>query len=229
MSVPQSTEILAERVRFDIIAKTQSGHELRVWTDGHDVRWQDDEGRTGMMPAMLFRLAAHQLAHYCEDTAMGDANDSRHDDFLNHWQDSLSPPIDLAMADPYWAQPDHEANQLRFGFASIASNMSLDVQPHGLKPRESFGAGRRTDPEWGENQTTSEHPAQVFLESTVYGHDQGRIVSSNDLTQHQIAEAQATGRWFVAPNGLGWALLPWNLTTDKDRQREGLTAPEAKP
>ena len=135
MSVPQSTEILADRVRFDIIGKTESGHELRVWTDGDRIAWQDDEGRSGYMPACLFRLAAHQLAHYCEDTAMGDPQDDRHDDFLNCWSDSVSQPVDLAMAHPYWAQPDHEANHLRFGFSAIASNMAMDVQPDGLKPR----------------------------------------------------------------------------------------------
>lgn len=62
--------------------------------------------------------------------------------------------------------------------------------------------------------------ATAFLESTVYGHDTGRIVCSADLTEHQIAEAQVTGRFYVAPSGLGWALLPWSLTTDKDRARE---------
>jgi len=153
-NAPQSTEIIADRIRFDIIGKTESGHELRVWTDGERVVWQDDEGRSGYMPAMLFRLAAHQLAHYCEDVAC--ACDSEHrDDFLTHWEDSVSCPIDLAMAHPYWAQPDHDANHLRFGFASIVSNMAMDVQPNGLRSRDTraFGDGERTDPEWGDNQT----------------------------------------------------------------------------
>lgn len=48
-----------------------------------------------------------------------------------------------------------------------------------------------------------------------------RIVSSGDLTNHQIAEAQARGLFYVEPGGgLGWALLPWELTTDKDKMRE---------
>ena len=48
-----------------------------------------------------------------------------------------------------------------------------------------------------------------------------RVVSSGDLTHHQIVEAQTTGRFFVEPGGgLGWALLPWDLTTEKDRRRE---------
>lgn len=62
--------------------------------------------------------------------------------------------------------------------------------------------------------------AAAFLESTVYGHETGRVVCSVDLTEHQIAEAQATGRWFVLDCGLGFAMLPWYLTTDKDRARE---------
>lgn len=50
-----------------------------------------------------------------------------------------------------------------------------------------------------------------------------RIVSSGDLTEIQIAEAQACGRFYVEPGGgLGWALLPWSLTTTKDRDREAL-------
>ncbi len=129
----QSTEVLADRVRFDIIGRTESGHELRVWTQGDRVVWQDDEGRSGYMPAMLFRVAAHMLADYCEDKAMEAGEDG--DNFFGMVNDSLRTPVTLAMAHPYWAQPDHEANDLRFGFASIASNMSMDVQPDGLKPR----------------------------------------------------------------------------------------------
>lgn len=50
---------------------------------------------------------------------------------------------------------------------------------------------------------------------------EGRIVSSGDLTRLQIAEAQARGRFYVEPGGgLGWAVVPWDLTTAKDRKRE---------
>lgn len=70
------------------------------------------------------------------------------------------------------------------------------------------------------DRARQENAAAVFLESTVYGHDTGRIVCSVDLTEHQIAEAQLAGRWYVASNGIGWAMLPWHLTTDKDRARE---------
>lgn len=48
-----------------------------------------------------------------------------------------------------------------------------------------------------------------------------RIVSSGDLTSLQIVEAQACGRLYVEPSsGLGWALLPWELATQKDKMRE---------
>ena len=50
---------------------------------------------------------------------------------------------------------------------------------------------------------------------------EGRIVSSGDLTTHQISEARAKNRfWVDEETGLGFALLPWELTTDKDRRRE---------
>lgn len=61
---------------------------------------------------------------------------------------------------------------------------------------------------------------QKFLESTVCGLETGRIVSSADLTEHQLVEAQAKNRWFVAPTGLAWAMVPWTLTTPNDRARE---------
>lgn len=58
----------------------------------------------------------------------------------------------------------------------------------------------------------------------------GRVVSSNDLNQFQISESQAAGRWYVDQNGFGWAVLPWDLTTDRDRnrEREYLTPPLVK-
>jgi hypothetical protein len=50
-----------------------------------------------------------------------------------------------------------------------------------------------------------------------------RIVSSGDLTTIQIAEFQAAKLFYVEPGGgMGWALVPWELTTPKDRQREEL-------
>ena len=48
----------------------------------------------------------------------------------------------------------------------------------------------------------------------------GRVVSSGDLTEFQISEARANGKFWVSPEGYGWAILSWQLTTDKDRSRE---------
>lgn len=47
-----------------------------------------------------------------------------------------------------------------------------------------------------------------------------RIVCTGDLTEFQIAEARAEGRMYVDLNGFGYVLLPWNLTTTKDKERE---------
>lgn len=48
-----------------------------------------------------------------------------------------------------------------------------------------------------------------------------RIVSSGDLLHCQIVEAQARGNFFVdEATGLGFALLPFELSTEKDKQRE---------
>lgn len=58
-----------------------------------------------------------------------------------------------------------------------------------------------------------------FLKRT----DGHRIVSTGDLNEYQIAEARRENKMFVDPDtGLGWVLLPWELTTDKDREREKL-------
>mgnify|MGYP000079537801 CR=1 FL=1 len=49
----------------------------------------------------------------------------------------------------------------------------------------------------------------------------GRIVSTNDLTELQISEAMARNNIYIDPGtGLGWAFLSWDLTTEKDRKRE---------
>lgn len=48
-----------------------------------------------------------------------------------------------------------------------------------------------------------------------------RVVSSGDLSIHQIAEAQANRLfWVDEKTNLGWAILPFELTTTKDRHRE---------
>jgi hypothetical protein len=51
--------------------------------------------------------------------------------------------------------------------------------------------------------------------------DGHRVVSTGDLNEYQIAEALRENKMFVdSYTGLGWVLLPWELTTDKDRDRE---------
>jgi hypothetical protein len=47
----------------------------------------------------------------------------------------------------------------------------------------------------------------------------GRIVSSNDLNNHQIVEARANNKFYVDENGLGYAVLPWELKTARDVER----------
>lgn len=70
-----------------------------------------------------------------------------------------------------------------------------------------------------ESETTMTDGALEFLRRAADG--KHRIVSSGDLHQMQIAEARAEGRFYVEPGGgLGWALLPWKLTTAKDEQRK---------
>ncbi len=61
--------------------------------------------------------------------------------------------------------------------------------------------------------------ALEFLKRASYG--KHRIVSTGDLTELQIAEAQASGLMYVDPDSmLGWVLLPWELRTRKDAMRE---------
>lgn len=48
-----------------------------------------------------------------------------------------------------------------------------------------------------------------------------RIVSSGDLTELQIATCRMRGHFYAEPGGgLGWALVPWELSTQKDDMRE---------
>lgn len=48
-----------------------------------------------------------------------------------------------------------------------------------------------------------------------------RIVNSGDLNERQISESRSEGLFYVDPEtSYGWALLPWDLTTDQDRGRE---------
>lgn len=51
--------------------------------------------------------------------------------------------------------------------------------------------------------------------------ENARVVSSGDLHHAVIVEAQATNRFWVDPEThLGFALIPWTLSTMKDRERE---------
>jgi len=54
-------------------------------------------------------------------------------------------------------------------------------------------------------------------------HDGGRIVSSNDLDEHGIAEAQACGRMAVDADGFGYVYLPKDAPAAEqfDLQRYG--------
>ena len=50
---------------------------------------------------------------------------------------------------------------------------------------------------------------------------ESRIVSTGDLHEMQIAEARIDDRMFVdGETGLGFVILGWELTTDKDVERE---------
>jgi hypothetical protein len=61
--------------------------------------------------------------------------------------------------------------------------------------------------------------AEEFLRRCTSGNF--RIVSSGDLDRFQISEAQAKGLFYVdEETSYGWALLPWDLTTTRDRDRE---------
>ena len=61
--------------------------------------------------------------------------------------------------------------------------------------------------------------AEEFLRKSVELN--GRIVSSGDLQMEVIVESQANERFYVDPDtSLGWAIIPWELSTMKDRKRE---------
>lgn len=49
---------------------------------------------------------------------------------------------------------------------------------------------------------------------------EGRIVSTDDLTELQISEANVDDRIHVTAENYGYVLLPWELTTAKDLERE---------
>lgn len=67
---------------------------------------------------------------------------------------------------------------------------------------------------------TMSETADEFLTRCSTQH--GRIVRTGDLLREQIVEAQADGRMYVNDDGIGFVLLPWDLTTQLDRARERL-------
>ena len=69
----------------------------------------------------------------------------------------------------------------------------------------------------GEKTAVGETAAEFFLRAVGIG---GRVVSSNDLNEWQISEARVKGLFWISEEGFGWAILPWELTTDRDRNRE---------
>ncbi len=50
--------------------------------------------------------------------------------------------------------------------------------------------------------------------------ENSRIVSTNDLLDIQIAQARQDGRMLVLQDGLGFVLLPFEISTPKDKSRE---------
>lgn len=64
--------------------------------------------------------------------------------------------------------------------------------------------------------------ALAFLKRCAEGNY--RIVCTGDLTEFQIIEARVEDRMWVNNDGIGFVLLPWTLSTPKDKARErGLT------
>jgi hypothetical protein len=101
----------------------------------------------------------------------------------------------------------------------IAANMAFKVGAMHLCVMGALGALDAEEQLKGVREAIADNGALAFLKRAASG--EYRIVSSGDLTNLQIAEAQAKGRFYVEPNGgLGWALVPWDLTTRKDRERE---------
>jgi hypothetical protein len=60
--------------------------------------------------------------------------------------------------------------------------------------------------------------ALEFMCKFAVGH---RIVSSNYMNPFQINEAMVNGKFFVDDvTGFGWGAIPWEYTTEMDRNRE---------
>lgn len=73
-------------------------------------------------------------------------------------------------------------------------------------------------------QAMAEPPSTRADELLMSSSGTGRIVCSGALTELQIAAARADKRFYVNPRGFGFAMLPWDLSTLKDLEREGARA-----
>lgn len=77
-------------------------------------------------------------------------------------------------------------------------------------------------------QAMPEPPASRADDFLMSCADKGRVVCSGDLTEFQIAEARASNNFYVNDRGFGFAMVPWNLTTRQDREREGSTVSDSQ-
>ena len=46
---------------------------------------------------------------------------------------------------------------------------------------------------------------------------EGRLVSTGDLTELQVGEARSRDLMYVDDGGLGWVMLPWEVTCSRHR------------
>lgn len=63
-------------------------------------------------------------------------------------------------------------------------------------------------------------PKLEHLLALCAGKHGGRIVCTKDLHYMQVAEARSRDYMWVDEDGNGFVFLPWELTTEKDRERE---------
>ena len=63
-------------------------------------------------------------------------------------------------------------------------------------------------------------PKLEHLLALCAGRHGGRLVCTKDLLIEQVAEARSRDYLWIDDDGVGYVFLPWELTTDKDRQRE---------
>jgi hypothetical protein len=80
--------------------------------------------------------------------------------------------------------------------------------------------------DWLASRVNAEPIPNEALSFLKRARSEGRIICSGDLTRFQIAEAQAKSLFYVDPDGFGYAIWPWDLTTDKDQERMGRLVPQ---